>query len=37
MPDHYLNDEFLINFILKEFKNLKFLTRKENAQEIKKN
>ena len=36
MPDHYLDDEFLINFILKEFKNLKFLTRKENAQEIKK-
>lgn len=35
MPDHYLDDEFLINFILKEFKNLKFLKRKENANLIK--
>ena len=36
MPDHYLDDEFLINFTLEEFRNLKFLTREENAHKVKK-
>ena len=36
MPDHYLDDEFLFNFTLEEFNNLKFLTREENADKVKK-